>query len=559
MINNQNTLIIMKYSKYFLAILFICSSTSILSAQSDAFYRRAKNAEKNHQHSYAVFFSALTLQSSNNKKQIIETKAILNRNYQKYVDSVEAKIALLEESFTSAKGDTAVNNRELVYKMYKDLLRNMNNIEVISSVQLSAQSKDDIDLEIKTENYLDKKIKVKKQVLLTRELAMAEYYNQGVKVAQVKDIKNKLRGLELLDLALKYNLRDREIKISYREIMGQIATLYSAQAVELLKEENIKSSESALIKLDSAAQYAKDDAQLEDILSRIDITKEYIAKQKVKLLYQEGTRLAQSNNLEDQKLALSTFEEILTLDSLYQDTKSQIQSIRKQVTLNYLNQAEELFNTNDIAKAASALELLDLARDVDPLNTSTLAFIKNKQESINILKSLLLDKRDNKTYPTIKIGKAIWTAKNFAFPLSDMQNCYPDALSDKIIDKQSFCEQYGRIYNSQKVVEKLEEFVPKGWHVATYDDWENALEIFGGSGSELLDSLNVKFFAYPEFQAGKEVTSKALFATSTLVDKPEGGQAMRIFSLNIDGLVEKVHDARGAKWVFVRCVKNSVK
>ncbi|MCB2222144.1 MAG: hypothetical protein KQI35_17305 [Bacteroidetes bacterium] len=70
-----------------------------------------------------------------------------------------------------------------------------------------------------------------------------------------------------------------------------------------------------------------------------------------------------------------------------------------------------------------------------------------------------VDKRDGKLYHTIQIGDQCWFKENLNFNTINSW-CYDDNISN--------CINKGRLYDWQSAIEAC----PKGWHLATDDDWK---------------------------------------------------------------------------------------
>jgi len=70
----------------------------------------------------------------------------------------------------------------------------------------------------------------------------------------------------------------------------------------------------------------------------------------------------------------------------------------------------------------------------------------------------LVDTRNGKIYPTVKIGNQIWMAENLNYK-SDKSYCYQN--------KASNCEKYGCLYQW----EIAKEVCPNGWHLPSDKEW----------------------------------------------------------------------------------------
>jgi uncharacterized protein (TIGR02145 family) len=77
------------------------------------------------------------------------------------------------------------------------------------------------------------------------------------------------------------------------------------------------------------------------------------------------------------------------------------------------------------------------------------------------------DKRDGKTYRTVKIGKQTWMAENLNYQTNGSW-CNDDNPSN--------CSKYGRLYR----LGAAEEACPVGWHLPTDIEWNELITFAGG-------------------------------------------------------------------------------
>jgi uncharacterized protein (TIGR02145 family) len=69
-----------------------------------------------------------------------------------------------------------------------------------------------------------------------------------------------------------------------------------------------------------------------------------------------------------------------------------------------------------------------------------------------------VDPRDGRRYPTVKIGKQLWMARNLAFA-APTSWCYAGDSAD--------CERNGRLYTW----DAARNVCPKGWHLPSDSEW----------------------------------------------------------------------------------------
>ena len=86
---------------------------------------------------------------------------------------------------------------------------------------------------------------------------------------------------------------------------------------------------------------------------------------------------------------------------------------------------------------------------------------------------ILIDKRDNHQYKTIKIGKKTWMAENLNYKPVNV----PDTSNFCLNDDQTNCDKYGRYYTE----ESLQGVCPQNWHLPDSTEWYDAFVAHGKS------------------------------------------------------------------------------
>jgi uncharacterized protein (TIGR02145 family) len=93
----------------------------------------------------------------------------------------------------------------------------------------------------------------------------------------------------------------------------------------------------------------------------------------------------------------------------------------------------------------------------------------------------LIDRRDGRTYKTIRIGTQTWMAENLNFDTSPvLYQGRPSILSDSwCYDGNNInCSKYGRLY----IWEKAVQVCPTGWHLPTDAEWSTLTDYLGWEG-----------------------------------------------------------------------------
>ena len=95
------------------------------------------------------------------------------------------------------------------------------------------------------------------------------------------------------------------------------------------------------------------------------------------------------------------------------------------------------------------------------------------------------DTRDNQKYQTIVIGKHIWFREHLRYETK--QSYFPN------FDKTESSLARGNYYSNAE----LDRVCPKGWHVATLDDWEDYITILLANHQIPKDSVRTKILPAP--------------------------------------------------------------
>jgi uncharacterized protein (TIGR02145 family) len=141
-------------------------------------------------------------------------------------------------------------------------------------------------------------------------------------------------------------------------------------------------------------------------------------------------------------------------------------------------------------KLFGVLIFLMVAISVSPQHKKTQQKKKPTNKSIDVQVQTSVTDIDGNVYKTVKIGKQIWMAENLkvthyrngdeiinikdttSWKTSYSACCdYNNDVSNSVI--------YGKLYNWFAVVDNR-NIAPKGWHVATHDEWTILTDYLGG-------------------------------------------------------------------------------
>jgi uncharacterized protein (TIGR02145 family) len=151
---------------------------------------------------------------------------------------------------------------------------------------------------------------------------------------------------------------------------------------------------------------------------------------------------------------------------------------------------------------------------------------KKEHKNQPIVEDFVTDIRDNNVYKSIAIGDQIWMAENLKYlpEVHDVATFYKRSHSlepafsvygydgndiDTATSKDNY-QVYGVLYNWFAV--NSSNICPKGWHVATKDDWDVLIDYLGGyeiAGGKLKES-GLTHWKNPNSNATNEVGFSAL-------------------------------------------------
>jgi uncharacterized protein (TIGR02145 family) len=167
----------------------------------------------------------------------------------------------------------------------------------------------------------------------------------------------------------------------------------------------------------------------------------------------------------------------------------------------------------------------------------------------NFISNTFIDPRDGKEYLTVKIGEQVWMAENLNYDAGSGSWCFNDKVSN--------CEKCGRLYNWETALKAP----PPGWHLPSFDEWENLIDYCGAEGLDAYNQLitggtslfNATLCDY-HIDAGKmsfNVTGGYFWSAAEYDDE-------NAWKCNVDSYTQEVYLKEGSKETgfSVRCVKD---
>jgi len=141
------------------------------------------------------------------------------------------------------------------------------------------------------------------------------------------------------------------------------------------------------------------------------------------------------------------------------------------MAFNYKLFGTELTLTNDNKNEALYVEPSAVKRTKEAKEAKEAAARKTKENqkaaAIAARSGTVTDKRDGKTYKTVRIGNQTWMAENLNYQ-TDNSRCY--------YNNNSNCEKYGRLYDW----DTAKTACPNGWRLPSDKEWDNLVTAVGG-------------------------------------------------------------------------------
>ena len=196
--------------------------------------------------------------------------------------------------------------------------------------------------------------------------------------------------------------------------------------------------------------------------------------------------------------------------------------------------------------------------------------------SITVLNSLpftctdsVIDVRDNRKYPTVKLGSACWMAANLNYGTQILASALQrdNCTNEKFCynDNASNCTTFGGLYQWDEMMqyqetEAIQGFCPPAWHVPTETEWNTLFSVYVSTG---LAGDPLKYSGYSGFGAylkGIRHDNRNWdfdsFATLLWSSTMQGPYKAWAHGLNSFDPSVSYYPANRSNAFYVRCIKN---
>ena len=142
--------------------------------------------------------------------------------------------------------------------------------------------------------------------------------------------------------------------------------------------------------------------------------------------------------------------------------------------------------------------IIEKIEDRSPMNNmnsnSTFANQGDTTKNQSFKYELFTDSRDSKIYKNIQIGDQVWMAENMNYEISIGSWVYDN--------KPYYADTYGRLYNW----EAAQTVCPSGWHLPSFDEWNQLIKYLGGSNvaGRKLKETGTLYWKEPNLDATNE-------------------------------------------------------
>lgn len=246
------------------------------------------------------------------------------------------------------------------------------------------------------------------------------------------------------------------------------------------------------------------------------------------------------------------------------------------------------FQYDSVISSFAIKGIATVIKDNSKFNIDVLGFTEGPKTDITTGKilpmkgletSTFTDLKNNKIYPTIKIGDQVWMSKNLDNAQFANGDIIPEASSAKAWNKANkqhkpaWCyykndpanaEKYGKLYNWYAVIDPR-GLAPAGWHIPHNYEWQKMFDQFGGietAGRYLVKSewhsnSNASgFSAYPagdrkiDFFSDLSISSSSFWA----IGKDKYSDRASTYLLSYENIYNSGDEGEG---ISVRCIENA--